>query len=82
MHLELKSPIQFGSREITDLTFREPRAKDMRHIKREMTVGDMLDMAAKLCGEPGSVIDLLTIDDANAVIEFVAKSFSNGGSTS
>ena len=71
--LQLKDPITFGTREIKELTFKELRAKDMRNFKAQMSLGDFLDVAASLCGEPKSVIDMLSARDAMAVTEKVGS---------
>lgn len=79
--LQLKDSITFGSREIKELTFRELRAKDMRAFKAQMSLGDFLDVAGALAGEPRSVIDMLSARDAMAVTEHVGNYLTVGGST-
>lgn len=82
MKLELQTPVQFGSREIRELELREPRAKDMRSLKGEMTFGDLLDLVGALAGEPQSVIDMLSPNDARRAVEHVGNLFAAGGPTS
>ena len=78
MELELTQPIEFGSRKITALTFREPRAKDMRAIKPEMTFGDLLDIGGELCAEPKKIMDMLHPDDARRVVDHVGNALAPG----
>ena len=78
MVLELEHPITFASREIKALTFRDPRAKDMRKLRAKMSFGDLLDIGASLCAEPTKVMDLLHPTDARRVIDHVGKSLGNG----
>ena len=79
--LKLKSPVTFGSREIKELSFRELKAKDMRTFRPQMTLGDFLDIASSLCGEPKSMIDMLSAVDTMAVVEHVGNGLAPGGST-
>ena len=79
MKFELESPVQFGSREVKELELREPRAKDMRGLKTEMTFGDLLDIGATLSGEPRSVIDQLSPADARRLVAEVGNLLVGGG---
>ena len=80
--IELKHPVHFGSREITSLTFREPRAKDMRGIKPGMTFGDLLDIGGDLCAESRKVMDMLHPEDVHRIVEHVGNVLAPGESTS
>lgn len=76
--IELSEPIQFGSETISRLELRKPHAGDLRGLR---DVGDYfatcLDLAAKLAGQPPSVLDRLGLKDAEKVIE-VAGPFVYG----
>ena len=61
----------FGSREIEQLSIRKPKAKDMRNFPLNPTMGDMLDLASALAGEPTSVIDELSVPDMTRVVEVI-----------
>jgi len=86
--IKLNTPVQFGSETISELTLREPTARDMRGINISFTgdgggsirMGDMLDLAAKLAGQPPSVIDSLSPTDAMEVMGIVGG-FMQGGRT-
>ena len=83
MKVTLKSPIKFADREITVFEFRELRAKDMRSIKlNSMTIGDLLDVAGQLCGEPRPILDLMTPEDTLRVVTLMGNALAPGGSPS
>ena len=69
---KLSEPVTHGSEEILELDVREPRAKDLRKFPAQAkTLGEMLDFAAHLCGQPPSVIDQLTLEDAMGLFEVI-----------
>lgn len=69
---ELSEPVRQGSEEITHLEIRKPRAKDLRKFPAQAkTLGEMLDFAAHLCGQPPSVIDQLSLEDAMGLFEVI-----------
>lgn len=69
--VKLRDPIMFGSRVIEELSIRKPKAKDMRKFSMNPAMGDMLDLASVLAGEPTSVIDELSVPDMSRVIEVI-----------
>ncbi len=71
--LTLSEPVKLGDEgeTITALHFRKPKAKDFRSMPLEIKMGDMLDLAARISGQPGPVIDLLGTDDMFKVMEVV-----------
>jgi hypothetical protein len=69
--VKLLEPIQFGSRTIDELTLRKPKAKDMRQFPLNPQMGDMLDLASRLAGEPTSIIDELSVQDMTRVVEVI-----------
>lgn len=76
---QLKKPIKYGSETITELVFREPKAKDFRAMPVEgQTIGHILDLAAKMCGQAPSVIDELSAKDLEGVSEIV-EAFTDAG---
>ena len=83
--LPLSRPIKAGSEEIKDLVFTDrPRAKHFRGVTigkdGAIKMGEMLDLAGRLCGQPPSVMDELSPEDMMAVME-IAGSFLPGGLT-
>ena len=76
--LTLKQPIEFGNSIIEELTFKEGTALEMRSIKPGMSMGELLDIAGKLSGQPKSVINKLKAEDANAVVEYVGNALAGG----
>lgn len=79
--LKLSNPIKFGSEEIKELTFREPKGKDMRSLPIPPNSGDLLDLAGKLCAQPNSVIDELSGPDVMKVLEIVGGFIQGGQQT-
>lgn len=78
--VQLAYPITWGSETITALTFRRPKGKDFRSLPAEgILMGHILDLAARLCGKPGAVMDELDGEDLEAVMELVGG-FMPGGS--
>jgi Phage tail assembly chaperone proteins, E, or 41 or 14 len=64
----LKKPIPNGSETVAELRFRPAVAKDLRAFPLEgRTVGHILDVVAKLCGQPPHVIDQLSAEDLQEV---------------
>lgn len=78
MQYKLEKPIMHGSETISELTFREPVAKDLRALPVDPKTGDLLDLAAKLAAQPPSVIDKLSIPDAVKVLELVGNALGVG----
>lgn len=79
--LKLKNPVQFGSEKIEALSFREARAKDFRDMPITPKVGDLLNVAAKLSGQPPSMIDLLSPGDMTEVLTFMGEFMGTGPAT-
>lgn len=70
--MKLLEPVNQGSEEINHLEVRKPRAKDLRKFPTQSkNLGDMLDFAAHLCGQPPSVIDQLGLEDAMNLFEVI-----------
>ncbi|HAJ17350.1 MAG TPA: hypothetical protein DCL57_04505 [Microbacterium sp.] len=81
----LSTPIQHGSETIATLTFRRPRAGDMRGVK--LTIGEagvtldmgaLLDLAAAIAEQPPSVMEQLELDDAAAVVAAIVPLLPSG----
>lgn len=73
--IKLKVPVQHGSTTIEVLTIRKPKAKDLRPMPAAPKFGDLLDLAAVLCGQPASVMDKLEVEDAMEVTGVVGGFF-------
>lgn len=77
----LQFPVKHGSEEIRELNFRRPKGKDMRKLPSDVSVGDIMDLAARLSGYPPSVMDELEIADFNAVNEVIGDFLGAGPKT-
>lgn len=72
--ITLTTPVVRGSKEITELVMRKPKARDLRQLPLDLksaSMGALLDLAATLCGQPPSVIDDLEVEDSIRLIEKV-----------
>lgn len=72
--VKLKTPIQFGSQLIEELSFRAPTGKDFRRlpIVSGLELDTVLVLAGRISGQPDAVIDKLTGDDLEEVISLVS----------
>lgn len=70
--IKLIKPVIFGSDEIKELEFREPVAKDLRKLTGNGGAGEILDLAARLCGQTPPMIDMLSIKDTKKVLALVS----------
>lgn len=70
--IKLKHPIKYGQDEIFELELRKPKAGDLRKLPAEVkNLGQILDFAAQLAGQPPSVIDELELVDAMHLFEVI-----------
>lgn len=79
--LKLGEPIRQGSEEITELKIRKPKAKDFRTLPMEPSMGDILNLAGRLCGQPPSVIDELGMEDTLKLMDIVGNFIEPGQPT-
>lgn len=70
--VKLKYPYKYGQEEITEITLRRPKGKDLRKLPAAMDTGDILNLAAALSGHAPSVIDEMDAEDVVEVIEAVS----------
>jgi hypothetical protein len=76
--LKLTKPITFGEQVIDELALREPKAKDFRRMPMNPALGDLLDFAGQLAGQPKAVIDELGPVDMLTVLQRVGDFFPGG----
>ena len=80
--VKLSEPIQFGKDEvIKEINLRKPKAKDLRGLKADLGFTDLLDLAVKICDQPRVVIDDLSIEDTQKLMEIVGGFFESGQKT-
>lgn len=82
--LKLRTPIEFGSQTIEELTFRPGRLEDMKglSIRAALAIDDVITIACRLSGQPTAVIGKLGAADAGEVIaiatDFYAACLTTG----
>lgn len=76
--IKLQKPVHHGSETISELVVQRPKAKHLRMLPAQPKTGDVLDLAAKLCGQPPSVIDELEMEDTSALLEVVGNFMEPG----
>lgn len=79
--IPLSRPLELSSGEkVETLQLREPTALDMRGmaVTGELTVGDLLDLAASVAGVPQSALNQLSAVDTLEVVKAMGK-FMGGG---
>jgi len=76
--IPLSEPVEHGSETITVLEIKQPKAKHLRSMPLEPDTGDLLDLAAKLAGQPPSVIDELSMKDMTEVLTVVGNFIDTG----
>lgn len=77
----LKEPLRDGSQMIEVLNFRKPRAKDIFDMPAQsdkLTPRHMCELASKLCGQPMSILENMSIGDLMEVSSIV-EGFMVGG---
>lgn len=83
--ITLKHPIQFGSETVSELTFRRPKAGDMRGIKinaaGDMSFDDMLTVAQRVTGRPPAVINEIDLEDLKPVFDVIGGFIKAGHQT-
>lgn len=81
--IKLRTPIQFGSTTIAELTVRPPTGKDLRRLQTQTgyEMDTVLALAGRLSGQPDGVIDRLSGDDLAEVIEVVSGFMPNSRAT-
>ncbi len=80
--IRLKQPIKNGSETIEELVFQEPRAKHFRKMPvGNLSLGDYLDVASKLCGQPTHVFDEMGVEDMAQVVELMGELEAGGQGT-
>lgn len=81
--VELSEPIAYGEELISELRFKRAKAKHLRDINLEaVSIGALLDLAAKLSGQPDSIMDELDVADLEAVCNAVEKCLPSSLTTS
>jgi len=71
--VRLKCPIENGQEQISELRFRRGKLGDMRALLGDKAEEELPAVAAKLCGQPPSVLEALDPDDFSEVFAAVGK---------
>lgn len=81
--MTLKAPIEWGTETVTELEFREPKAKDFRKFPMNPAFGDVLDLMAALCTRSDGpvLMDELSVEDLMAASEMIGDFIPGGRET-
>lgn len=79
--VKLREPITFGTQVIDELVIRKPKGKDFRQLPMEPGMGDILDLAGRLSGQPKPIIDELGAEDLLEVMNVVGGFLPGGPGT-
>ena len=80
--LDLTQPIEAHGETLTRLTFRPPRAGDMRAWRiGDTSVGNFMPLISALAGIPPSSVELMSPTDLFAAIDLVAPLLFPGPAT-
>jgi len=69
---KLKTPVKWGESVVEELTFRKPKAKDLRKLPMNPNTSDLIDLAGNLCAQPPRFMDELEIEDFTGMMEIVS----------
>jgi hypothetical protein len=77
---KLKNPVSYLDETITELTLRPIVARDLRAfpVGGAMSFGDFLDIAGNLAGQPKSMVDRLSGEDAMSLVSKISAFLSPG----
>lgn len=81
--IKLKTPIDFGSERVEEITLRRGTVRDLKGIRigTEFPVEHLVLVASRLSGRPVGLIEKLDQDDAGPVFEVIIDFFANSLST-
>lgn len=79
--MQLQEPVAQGSQMITELRIRKPKAGDMRALPGKPEMTHLLDLGGRLCGQPPSVINELSVPDMMELLEIVGNFITPGQKT-
>ena len=68
--LPLNDPIVFGKETIKEFTMETPKAKHLRDMPGDPSMGDIYNIIADLAGQPDSIIDELSMRDSEMAIDY------------
>lgn len=78
----LKEPVTVGSETVTELKFKKPKAKHLKALRLgNADMSDMLTIVSRLTGQPSTVVEELSWEDALEAVAFVGKFLPAGPET-
>jgi hypothetical protein len=80
--LTLKHPFPFGSRQVTEIRYRRPKAKDLKKIRPDqLETGDLINLFASISNEQPPVVDEMDAIDTMSAIALVSNFLAGGQET-
>lgn len=85
--IKLIEPVKYGSEMVEELVVKPPRARHLREFPaKNQKVGDLMNVAALMCGRSDALIDELGMADwrqlEEVVSDFLDSSLGNGDGSS
>ena len=82
---DLKVPVEFGSKTITEINYRNPKGKDIKKIKMdasgEMGIDVILDLFARISDQPPPFFDEVDVKDCLKLMGLASDFFVGGPQT-
>jgi hypothetical protein len=69
----LSEPIKHDGQDVKELRFRKPKARDFRNMPMNPTMGDLMDVAGKMCGMLSTEMDELSYADMIKVADVLGE---------
>jgi hypothetical protein len=81
VNYKLKFPLAWGEDTIEDVTLTRPKGKHVKQMKEGGTLGDVMQIASKISGQPTTVFDEMDAEDYFAVAELIGDFLDRGHKT-
>lgn len=82
---KLLKAVSFGSKEIKEINYRDPKGKDLRDLKvgseANIPMGDLISVFAKMSDQPPQFFDEIEIKDYMNLLGVVSNFLSDGQGT-
>lgn len=81
IRVPLEYPLKWGEETITEIVLQRPKAKDIKHLGKDVTMDDLLKIASKCSKTEMSKIEELDAEDAVRIADVVGDFLGSGRGT-